>query len=88
MGGEEYKNDKPLWMLFTTIGNEALLQTPWYNSVSRREGAVRKAEHRRNTNILSSINPMQKYAFEGTFEHRMNRNVDKKNTLHIRQGGK
>ena len=67
MGGEEYKNEKPLQRLVTTTGNATLIQNPRYNSVTKREGAIRTVDHKRNTNILASVKPLQKDAFEGTF---------------------
>ena len=58
MGGEEYKNYKPLQRLFLDRGNAALLQIPSYNSVARRGGAVKKDEYGKDIKSLSNSETM------------------------------
>ena len=43
----------------------------------REGGAMRKAEHKRDTKFLASLKPIPK----GSFEHRMNTNGKKEDTL-------
>ena len=61
MGGEEYKNDKP--GLFLLEAMRPFFKSPCITVLPGEGGAVRKAKHRRDTNSLSSFEPMQKGAF-------------------------
>ena len=64
MGGEEYNNEKPLQRFVSSTRNVALVQVPLYNSVTKKGGAMGKAENKRDTNSLVGFVPMQKGAFE------------------------
>ena len=64
IGGEEYKNEKPLQILSFSRSNTTLLLDPHSNNVTRRERGCREGWASRGHKMPCQFASMQKGAFE------------------------